>query len=93
MSIASQGRKVFDITFAKAQARYPVATGKIIKKVVAMTSSKKSHEEASTGRIAGVADANRAAGVPASTKVHLTRDNGVKAANIAAGIPGYTLAD
>ncbi|WPF66350.1 MULTISPECIES: hypothetical protein [unclassified Corynebacterium] len=89
-------RKFLDTVFVKAQARYPVATGAIMHKVVAAASSgsKKSRgSDSSAGeapeRISGLAAANRAAGIAVDSEAELTRFNGVLAANAAAGIPGY----
>ncbi|KQB87251.1 hypothetical protein [Corynebacterium lowii] len=91
--VTQTGRKVLDSAFVKAQARYPVATGAVIHKVMGLTSSsghKKpgtSEEQGSYAHVKGLRAANEAAGVPAELEIE--RPNGVLAANVAAGIPGY----
>ncbi|MEJ4100620.1 hypothetical protein V5S96_09670 [Corynebacterium mastitidis] len=86
-------RNILDSLFVKAQARYPVATGSLMHKVVAAASSgsKKKAPEASAPqeRISGLAAANSAAGIQAAGVTSVERPNGVLAANAAAGIPGY----
>ncbi|WP_018119179.1 hypothetical protein [Corynebacterium mastitidis] len=86
-------RNILDSLFVKAQARYPVATGALMHRIVAVASGggKKKAPEApgATERISGIAAANRAAGMEAPGEAEARRTNGVLAANAAAGVPGY----
>lgn len=89
-------RKFLDTVFVKAQARYPVATGAIMHKVVAAASgaSARSKKKDATPaekpeRVSGLAAANAAAGITVGEATGISRPNGVLAANAAAGIPGY----
>ncbi|MDK8450397.1 hypothetical protein [Corynebacterium mastitidis] len=86
-------RSILNSLFVKAQARYPVATGALMHRVVAAASgsSKKRAPEApgTSERISGMSAANRTAGIEAPEKASVRRTNGVLAANAAAGVPGY----
>ncbi|MCH6197078.1 hypothetical protein MHT86_06160 [Corynebacterium mastitidis] len=86
-------RNILDSLFVKAQARYPVATGFLMRKVVAAASSgskkKAPGAAASRERVSGVTAAHAAAGIQAAEVTSVERPNGVLAANAAAGIPGY----
>lgn len=70
-----------------AQVNHPVATSNLMRKLTSSSSSSKAKPTRTSDRIAGVAAANAAAGVPAAN-VDTTRTSGVALANRAARIPG-----